>query len=377
MRCCSLREKLARALALLRTYQSRLRAVHPNPNPSVAAAPPPPPPPEALGAAHAPPAGASPALPALRAAPGEVRSVPAGRCPACCQRIAGAPGGRSAEDSAADRVSVDANPVSAPATPDALADLAASLLAWQLRRGGGPTLEGLASAPRGSGSAPEPAAASVSVAPQSLAGGARGGRALRFDSFSGRSGAFVYEHTGGATGSHEPSMSAEAACAPARADASLAGSGAGHHSGGTASWDQSTGQAAGAAAPASGEAGASGDAQGSGAGAAAADRHGNNFGQGARSAIGVAAGGAVLHCAGGVAAGPLADRAPVAAAADAAVAGQHPESGERLLLAADEHAPWRQRAHAAHAHEDPEAADRAEAVRLQPGERAKLNATAR
>ena len=373
--CCSLREKLARALALLRTYQNRLRTAHA----FASAAPPPrpPPPPEAQSAADAPLAGAPPALPAPHVGQAEVQSVPARQCPACCQRMAVAPGRGNAEGGAANRLGVDGNPAVAPAPPDALADLAASLLAWQLRRGGA-TLEGLGSASRGSGSALEPAAASMSAAPQSEAGGASQGRALRFDPTSGRSGAFVYEYAGGPAGSHEPSVPAEAACAPARADASLASSRAGQHiDDGTASWDQSARQAAAPAAPVFGDAGAWDAAQESGAGAAAADRHGGSSGGGARCAVVGGAGGAVLRWAGGLAAGPLAGRAPTAAASDAAVAGQRPEPGERLLLAADEHAPWRQRAHAAHAHAGPEAADRAEAVRLQPGELAKMSAPAR
>ena len=364
MRFCSLREKLARALALLRTYQSRLRAAHA----SAAAAPSPPQP---------PPVGAAPALPGPCAAPEEIRSVPAGECPACCQRAAGAPFRSGADGGAADRLRVDANPAVAPAAPDALADLAASLLVWQLRRGGA-TLEGLVPASRGPGSAPEPAAANMSAAPQIVAGGASGGRALRFDPSCGRSGAFVYEHAAEPTGSQEPSTSAEAACAPGRADASLAGSKPGQHSGGgTASRHQSACQAAGLPAPALGDAGAPGAAHGSAAGAVATDRHCSNYGQGARGAVGYAAGVAVPRWAGGSAAKPLAGRAPAAAAVDAALAGQHPGPGVEAFSAVDEAAPWRQCAHAAHAHEGPEAAVRAEAVRMQPGEPASMSTPAR
>lgn len=371
---CSLREKLARALALLRTYQSRLRAAHA----SATAAPPPPPPPEAHGAADAPLAGAVPALPAARGALAELRSVPVGRCPACCQPVAGAPGRLGAEGGVAERVRINSNPAVAPAPPHALADLAASLLAWQLRRGSGTTLEGLTPALGGSGSAQEPAAASTNAASQSGAGGASGGRALRFDPSSGRSGAFVYEAAGGPTGSQEASMSAEAARAPARAEEFEAGSGPGQHIGvGTASWGPSARQAAGPAVPASGNAGAPDAAHGSGAGAVAADRHGDIYGQGMCSAVGVGAGGEVLHRAGRSAAGPLADRAPAAAPAVLAVAEQHSGPGVKGCLAVDEVAQWQQRAHAAHAHGGPEAATCAEAVRMQPGEAARMSAPAR
>ena len=369
VRCCSLRNKLARALALLRTYQSRLRAAQA----SAAAAPPP----EALGAARVPPVGAAPALPAPGAARGEVRSGPAGQCPACCQRAAGVPGRGGADGGAADRVRVDADPAVAPAPPDALADLAASLLAWQLRRGGA-TLEGLGSASRGPGSAPQPAAASTSAAPQNEAGRSSGGRALRFDPCSGRSGAFVYEAAGGHTGSREPGMPADAACAPAGAYKPLAGSGPGQYSsGGSASWDPSARQAAGPAAPASANAGALDAPHGSGTGVAAANRHGDSYVQGTRSAVGFGAGGGVQRWACGSAAGPLADRAPAAAAAGLAVAHQHPGPGVEVFSAVDELVPWRQRAPSAHAHEGPEAADRAGAVRMQPGEPPKMSAPAR
>ena len=358
MACCSLRAKLSHALALLRAYQSRLRAAHA----PTAAAPALLARPGALGAAGAPTASAPPALPAPRAASEEVwssRSAAEGHCPTCCQRVAGTGG------SAGDRVRADANPAAAPPHPDALTDLAASLLAWQLRRGGA-SLEWLGSAPRGQGSKPEPASASMRALPQSVAGAAGGGRALRFDPASGRSGAFVYEDAAEPTGSQATSRSTAAACAPATAD-SLPGSGAGQHSGGsTGSRGQGGRRAAAAADPTAGEAGAQGAAHVAAPGAVLADRRGGSSCQVAGGAAEGAAGGEARRWAGSSVAGSL--------ATGAAGSGQRPGPAVGLPSAVD--APW-QHAHAADEREGLQAAVHAEAVQTQLRKQpAKTNALA-
>ncbi len=168
-----MRAKLARALALLRTYQARLRAAA-----AATTAPPPPQPP--LPVNPAPPVQAQPA-----AAPNERHSGQ--------EAAAHAPGGTSQEPAgpAGGRAGGGAAAGPAAAAPGgALADLAARLLAWQLQQAAAQA------AGHGSGSGSRGAPA---TAPER--GGARERdepgaspllRTLRFDPGLGPHGAFYF-----------------------------------------------------------------------------------------------------------------------------------------------------------------------------------------